>query len=53
MMSEKLATQGLLKVKVFWNKGYNVIIYDNDVSNKKFITLFKLYCRSGHVIKVW
>ena len=33
-MSAKLATQGLLKIKAFWNKGYEVIIYVNDVINK-------------------
>ena len=27
MMLAKLATLGLLKVREFWNKGYNVIIY--------------------------
>ena len=26
MMSVKLATLGLLKIKAFWNKGYDVII---------------------------
>ena len=26
MMSAKMATPGLLKIKVFWNKGYDVII---------------------------
>ena len=26
MLSVKLATPGLLKIKVFWNKGYDVII---------------------------
>ena len=26
MMLEKMATQGLLKMTVFWNKGYEVII---------------------------
>ena len=34
MMSAKLATLGLLKIKVFWNKGYDVIIYVYDVTNK-------------------
>ena len=34
MMSEKLATPGLLKLEIFWNKGYNVIIVDYDVTNK-------------------
>ena len=31
MMSAKVATPGLLKIKVFWKKGYDVIIY---VTNK-------------------
>ena len=34
MMSAKMATPGLLKIKVFWNKGYDVIIYVHDVTNK-------------------
>ena len=34
MMSAKMATLGLLKGKVFWNKGYDVIIYVCDVTNK-------------------
>ena len=34
MMSRKLATLGLLKIKLFWNKGYGVIISVHDVSNK-------------------
>ena len=33
-MSEKVFTPALLKVIVFWNKGYDVKIYVNDVSNK-------------------
>ena len=33
-MSAKMATPGLLKIKVFWNKGYDVIISVNDVTNK-------------------
>ena len=33
-MSAKLATQDFLKVKVFWNKGYGVIIFVHDVTNK-------------------
>ena len=33
-MSTKVATSGLLKIKVFWNKGYDVIIYVHDVTNK-------------------
>ena len=34
MMSAKMATPGLLKITVFWNKGYDVIIPNDDVSNK-------------------
>ena len=34
MMSAKRATLGLLKMKVFWNKGYNVITSVHDVTNK-------------------
>ena len=34
MMSVKLATLGLLKIKVFLNKGYDVIIYVHDVISK-------------------
>ena len=33
-MSAKLTTPGVLKIKVFWNKGYDAIISDHDVSNK-------------------
>ena len=34
MMSAKLATPGLLKIKIFQNKGYDVIIPDFDAINK-------------------
>ena len=34
IMSQKLATPGLLKIKIFRNKGYDVIIPDSDVTNK-------------------
>ena len=34
MMSAKIATPGLLKVKVFWNNGYDAIISVHDVTNK-------------------
>ena len=34
MMSAKMATPGLLKLMVFWNKGYDVIISVNDVTDK-------------------
>ena len=33
-MSAKMATPGLLKITVFWNKGYDFIITVDDVNNK-------------------
>ena len=32
--SVKLAFLGLFKIKVFWNKGYDVVISAHDVCNK-------------------
>ena len=34
MMSAKLASPGLLKLKIFQNKGYDVIVLDYVVTNK-------------------
>ena len=34
MISAKLATLGLLKVKVFWNKDCDLISFVHDVTNK-------------------
>ena len=34
IISEKIATPSLLKITVFWNKGYYVKICVNDVTNK-------------------
>ena len=34
MMSAKMFTSGLLKIKVLWNKGYYVIYSVYDVANK-------------------
>ena len=34
MMSAKLATLGLLKIKVFRSKGYDVVIFHHEVTNK-------------------
>ena len=33
-MSAKMATPGFLKITVFWNNGYDVIIPLDDVTNK-------------------
>ena len=34
MMSAKITTPGLLKIRVFWNKGYDVMIFAYDVTIK-------------------
>ena len=34
MMSAKMATPDLLIIMIFWNKGYDVIILVDDVTNK-------------------
>ena len=34
MISAKMATPDLLKIKVFWNKGYDVMIFVHDATNK-------------------
>ena len=34
MMSAKLATPGLLKIKIFQNKDYDVIILEYNVTSK-------------------
>ena len=33
MLSAKSATLGLIKIKLFWNKGYDVTISVHDVTN--------------------
>ena len=38
MMSAKLATLGLLKIKVFWNKGYDVTFSVSDVNSKLLLS---------------
>ena len=34
MMSAKMTTQGLLKIKAIWDKGYDVIIFVYGATNK-------------------
>ena len=34
MISAKMSALGLLKIKVLWNRGYDVIISVHDVTNK-------------------
>ena len=52
MISLKLTTSGLLKIKIFQNKCYVVIIPGYYVT-KKFYHVTQLYCRCDHVTKVW
>ena len=44
MMSAKMATLGLFKIRVFLNKGYDVIISVREVTNKF------LSCDSDYII---
>ena len=44
MISAKVATLGLLKIKLFWNKGYDVIIIVHDITNKT------LLCDSSYIV---
>ena len=37
MMSAKMATLDLLKIKIFWNKGYDLIIFVHDVTKKSLL----------------
>ena len=46
MISAKMATQGLCKIKVFWKKGYDVVIFVNDVTSKI------LSCNSNYIVGV-
>ena len=46
VMSGNLATPGLLKIKIFQNKGYEVLIPDYDVINK-LLSLTQI------ILKMW
>ena len=46
MASAKMATLGFLKLKVSWNKGYDVILSVHDVTNKI------LLCDSNYIVDV-
>ena len=46
MISAKITTPGLLKIRVFGNNGYDVIISVHDVTNKI------LSCDSNYIIDV-
>ena len=46
MMSAKTTTPGLLKIKVFWTKVYDVIVLVYDITNKI------LSCDSSYIVDV-
>ena len=46
IMSAKMATPGLLKIKIFWSKGYDVISSVHEVFNKI------LSCDSNYIVDV-
>ena len=47
MMSAKMANSVLLKITVFWNKCYDVIIHVDDVTNKI------LSCDANYIVDVF
>ena len=51
MISTKVGTLGILKIKVFQNKGCYVLTSVQDVANK-ILSRDKLYCRCDHMTKV-
>ena len=46
MRSAKMATLDLLKIKIFWNKGYDIMIYVHYTTNKI------LSCDSNYIVDV-
>ena len=46
IMWAKIATLGLLKIRIFWNEGYDVIISVHDVT-KKFLSRDSNYIIDG------
>ena len=53
IMSAKMTTLGLLIIKLFWNKSYDVITYAHDVTKKILSLDSNYFCRCGHLNKVW
>ena len=52
MMSAKLATLGLLKIKLFQNKGYDVINPVHDMTNtmNQIVSRESNYVADGHIL---
>ena len=53
MMSAKLATLGLFKIKLYRNKGYEITISVHDDVTYKILSCESEYYRCGHLTKVW
>ena len=49
----KLATLGLLKIKLLRNKVHDVIVSVHGVNNKILSHDLKFHFRCGHVTKLW
>ena len=47
MILAKIATPGLLKITLSWNKGYDIILSVDDVTNKI------LLCDSNYIVDVF
>ena len=47
-----MATPGLLKITIFWNKGFGIIISTHGITSKIFPCDI-LYCRYCNATKVW
>ena len=46
MGSAKFTTPGLLKIKVFWNKGYGLAIFVHDFINNTLL-------RDATILQIW
>ena len=46
MLLAKMAIPGLRKIKIFWKKGYDIIISVNDITSKI------LLCDSNYIVDV-
>ena len=53
MMSAKMATLDLLKVKISWNKSYDIIIFVHDVTHKVLSLESNYIIDVAMLIKVW
>ena len=52
MISANMAILGLLKIKVFWNKGYDIIISIHDVTNKFLSNFYQEFDQKNRIFWV-